>query len=170
MDQIIKKIKHRIGEVEQTLTTLSEVKKKKDGVIERRDHKFIYRESWKEDKLHGLTEWFDLDGNLKLRESYIEGKLHGIQERYMFPSCSLDSISHWENGIRSGLHTIFKEDGTKISSYTYVSDMIYGECKFYYPDGTLKKEGFMSVSEPLGVWKLYDEEGRLRDTIDFDVR
>ena len=164
MEQIFNKLKKNLDDFEQTL---KEVTKKKNGVIERRDNKYVYRETWLDDKRHGLTEWFDFEGRLKHRETNIDGEHHGVMESYFFNDGSLSSIEHWVNGKREGLSTIYNQEGHPISSYTYDKDIIFGECKFYYRNGVIKKQGKMWSSQPLGVWKTFDSDGNLLDTINF---
>ncbi|HMP92810.1 MAG TPA: hypothetical protein PKD90_08060 [Phnomibacter sp.] len=75
------------------------------------------------------------------------GKVCGLEEQK--DGIMQDSVAFYENGQRLFTFT-FTPQGIK-----------EGPVRYYYPDGRVKTDGWYKANQPTGVWRYFNEQGKL---------
>jgi antitoxin component YwqK of YwqJK toxin-antitoxin module len=68
---------------------------------------------------------------------------------------------------RHGKWVFYGEDGTEISTAFYDHGIKHGHSVVRYPNGTIHYYGEYNYDEKIGVWKTYDDKGKLIEEKDF---
>lgn len=68
---------------------------------------------------------------------------------------------------RHGKWTFYAEDGTEISTSFYDHGLKHGHSVVHYPNGVIHYYGEYHYDEKIGIWKTYDEKGKLIEEKDF---
>jgi uncharacterized protein len=130
------------------------LKGKKDGIRKTYREDEIIEENFKSDNKEGFTRYYYPDGKLKKEVNF-------------------------RNGLEEGLSREYERDGRIITLTTYKSGFIterelinrydnngrkHGPWKYFYPDGTVQREGTYKHGEENGYFKEYDTKGNLVTT------
>lgn len=124
-------------------------------------------------------EWYE-NGVLKEETIYKEGKTVNSFKEY-FSNGKLSNLGQFdESGKENGISTDYDFDGVKyferefkkgdlvaVKSYNKKGEVIHSsnkkgkklDYKVFYPDGSLKREGFYENNNKNGVWKYYTRYG-----------
>lgn len=121
------------------------IDKNKDSIWDyyTQDSVLIIKEAYKNGVEHGKWQWYYLNGNLKEEKNFADGKPEGIWLRY-YP------------------------DGTKKMETFFIAGLREGTIKTWYEDGKLLLFGQYRKDLCTGTWKMYDENGILKQQIDYD--
>jgi antitoxin component YwqK of YwqJK toxin-antitoxin module len=74
-----------------------------------------------------------------------------------------------ENGKRNGKWSYYSEDGRELSMTMYKNGLKHGHSIVKYPDGTIHYYGEYADDKKIGVWKSYNERGKLETEMDYDT-
>ena len=69
------------------------------------------KNNWKDGKQHGLTEWYNENGQIELRGYHKNGKPDGYWESY-WENNQLSDVGNYKNGKRDGYWAYFNKDGS----------------------------------------------------------
>lgn len=72
-----------------------------------------------------------------------------------------------EKGEREGIWKYFSEQGVEISVTVYNAGKKDGHIIVKRPNGALSYVGEYAMDEPIGIWKMYNENGELIETKDY---
>ena len=123
--------------------------------------------NYRQDQLHGDYEEYYREHNLmadginassprlKNEATYQNGVLHGEQRLY-HPNGEVWAIINWDNGIKEGNYSSFREDGTRILEEYYKDGLLDGLRKTYNQDDILTKEETYRASILNGLVKNYN--------------
>jgi antitoxin component YwqK of YwqJK toxin-antitoxin module len=85
-----------------------------------------------------------------------------------FPNGQYDSWQEYVDGVGQGTWINYYENGNYREVGTYEQNRVEGPIKKYHPNGVLQAEGtYKDWRIRIGVWKYYDEEGQLLDSVDY---
>lgn len=100
------------------------------------------------------------------KENYVNGKLEGEVIVY-YPGdpskekLKIYEVSHYKNGIKSGLWQQFHKSG-KLKAKGYYKDGYYnGKVFWYYGNGKVELESFYKHTVPHGYWYYFDDQGNM---------
>ena len=120
------------------------------------------------DKRDGeYKEWSD-NGQLEDRGAYRNGKQHGEREIW-YSNGHLSVQSTFRDGHKHGVSTLWSENGKMSSLYTYRDGIWEGKYISNYDNGQTYCRGNYKDNIRVGIWKMYDTDGRLRAVADYDV-
>ncbi len=121
------------------------IDKNKDSIWDyyTQDSVLITKEAYKNGVEHGKWQWYYLNGNLKEEKTFADGKPEGIWLSY-YP------------------------DGTKKMETFFIAGLREGTIKTWYEDGKLLLYGQYRKDMCTGTWKMYDENGILKQQIEYD--
>jgi len=109
-------------------------------------------------KKDGEWNYYTNSGILKTTNNYKNDKLEGLS--YGYENGLLESIVNYSNDTLSGVYETYKY-GKLNKIFNYVKGIEDGPYKTFYPDGTLKEEGFYKDGE-LNYNKLsYWQNGKI---------
>ncbi len=126
---------------------------------------------------HGFRKSFE-DSTLVSAEYFIQDKKDSISLFY-YPTGQVHKKIPFENGKEEGQGFVYREDGTIIELRTYRSGVLVrnqfinkldelgrkeGRYIEFYPDGTMKWEGYFKQDLKHGYFKYYFEDGTLKTT------
>ncbi|MDF1837189.1 MAG: toxin-antitoxin system YwqK family antitoxin [Planctomycetota bacterium] len=112
-------------------------------------------------KRHGTFKEYGGRGALRVQGEYTAGKLHGTFQQW-FGTGDPQELSHWENGIQTGIRKVWDRENTPIVSESFVEGKRHGESTVYhrYP-GELRihQIGNYRRGSKEGVWMEFLPEG-----------
>tara|TARA_B110000879_G_scaffold132971_1_gene174251 strand:+ start:670 stop:1749 length:1080 start_codon:yes stop_codon:yes gene_type:complete len=76
-------------------------------------------------------------------------------------------IVSFKNCLREGMSTYTEEDGTFYLEIPYKNDMIHGEKKFFYPDGSPKETTQYANGKRNGKFISYGNKGNIKETMSY---
>lgn len=154
-----------------------------------RTGRVLFQANYREGKPHGpwMQYLVSEEGSSIYKYNYSNGEMDGP-----WSETGIDGVPRgsgvYKNGKKTGVWTEYGKNGIPEKSTTYMNDVVNGEEKSYYPDGTVqrvdyyvngKKEGmsrtFYAGSGRLksehtckngaeeGAYKVYDEDGTIRE-------
>jgi len=135
--------------------------------------KIRYKGSFKNDDRTG--KWYFYRGNERLKETinYVDGKMYGEWNTYYNDSINtLKSTSYFKNGIGLGVRKEYYSNG-KLKVYIE-PDSLKKEVQIYnsyYQSGQKETSGkalkgeILKPGKKIGVWKIYFENGVLKNSI-----
>lgn len=97
------------------------------------------------------------NGQLQSLENFKNGKLNGELKEF-YKDGTLFQIGSFKDGEMENIK-VFDENGNLKFEVTF-EDRI-GYHKGYHPNGTLSEEGKTYKGDEIGIWKYYDEKGKL---------
>lgn len=118
-----------------------------------------YTEPYENGILSGDKTWYDSKGNIMMIESYIDGKINGEQITY-YPNTKMRSVVYYKNNKVTGLDW-YDQNGKLTYSERYKNGT--GNWKTFYDDGKVNEEGQYLNFARNGVWKFYNEQGKLAE-------
>lgn len=71
-------------------------------------------------------------------------------------------------GNRHGKWLYYSQDGRELSMTMYKNGLKHGHSIVKYPDGTVHYYGEYKEDKKVGVWKSYNDRGKLETEIDYD--
>lgn len=71
-------------------------------------------------------------------------------------------------GKRDGKWLYYSEDGRELSMTMYKNGLKHGHSIVKYPDGTIHYYGEYKDDKKVGIWKSYNERGKLESEVDYD--
>ncbi|WP_171597590.1 toxin-antitoxin system YwqK family antitoxin [Marinifilum caeruleilacunae] len=71
------------------------------------------------------------------------------------------------NGQRNGESKTYYSGGQLMKLVTWLKGKIHGRYVEFHENGTKKKEGFWYETKKIGIWKYWDENGNLIESIDY---
>ena len=98
--------------------------------------KIMEETMYAEGQKHGISKWFDKEGNMIAQYNYFQGKLDGIQRTY-YPQAKSQIEEEYHDGFPSGTH------------------------KEYFSNGNIKISGNYLDGKKEGKWQEFDENGKL---------
>ena len=101
------------------------------------------------------------DGQVESIENFKNGKLNGEFKEF-FEDGSLSQIGTFKNGDMKNIKVFYENGNLKFEQN--LKDR-KGRYKGYYPNGQLEEEGEVFQGEKIGVWKYYNEEGKLSSEV-----
>ena len=72
-----------------------------------------------------------------------------------------------DEGQRHGKWSFYDEKGTEISTTFYDHGKKHGHCIVKYPSGAIHYYGEYHYDKMIGIWKTYDESGKLQTEKDY---
>lgn len=72
-----------------------------------------------------------------------------------------------KDGYRNGIWHYYSETGTELSMTNYEHGVKQGHSIVKYPNGAIHYTGEYKNDKPIGLWKTYDEAGKLASTKDY---
>ena len=100
------------------------------------------------------------DGQVKSIENFKNGKLNGEFKEF-FENGSLFQIGTFKNGDMKNIKVFYENGNLKFEQK--LKDR-KGKYRGYYPNGILEVEGEVFQGDEIGLWKYYNEEGKLLKT------
>jgi len=70
------------------------------------------------------------------------------------------------NKKRHGIWRFFAENGTELSSTIYIHGIKNGHTVVKYPNGAIHYTGEYLNDQPVGIWRIYDINGKLTTETD----
>ena len=101
------------------------------------------------------------NGQVKSIENFKNGKLNGEFKEF-FEDGKLFQIATFKNGDMKNIKVFYENGNLKFEQN--LKDR-KGRYKGYYPNGQLEEEGEVFQGEKIGVWKYYNEEGKLSSEV-----
>lgn len=89
-----------------------------------------------------------------------------VKEEEYYESGQLKMVGVLQDGHREGEWKSYFEDGKVQSTAFFKNGLRYGPATVFYPTGQLFQEGYYDNGKRCGVWKFYDEQGYLVDSVD----
>ena len=120
---------------------IKEVLRREDG----KDRHWVVRSNSMIIQEHGLTA----HGDLHVMIEYT----HGVNTPQM------DAPKQETNA--ASVTTIFWPNGKRMSRTPQVGGLAHGEDRIWWPNGEIAREAFFVRGKPDGVWKYFDQKGRL---------
>ncbi|NME68418.1 toxin-antitoxin system YwqK family antitoxin [Flammeovirga aprica] len=114
------------------------------------------------EKKNGLTEVFDIEGNLVQKGTYKEGVIDGIFYTYFPASNTVKKQSQFIEGKLEGESKEFYETGKIKEIIPFENNKEHGLRKAYYPSGVLMAEEKLIEGKVTGNYKNYYENGQLK--------
>ncbi|MBN8702040.1 MAG: hypothetical protein J0M08_03185 [Bacteroidetes bacterium] len=87
---------------------------------------------------------------------------NGVHEE-KYSNGVLKMKGEYAGGLRQGQWFAWYEDGKLWSECFYTNGLRDGANIVYYPNEIKRYEGFFKDDKPTGVWKFYDETGKLTE-------
>ncbi|MCF2638407.1 hypothetical protein I6E31_00320 [Fusobacterium varium] len=103
------------------------------------------------------------DGQVESIENFKNGKLNGEFKEF-FEDGSLSQIGTFKNGEMKSIRVFYENGNLKFEQN--LKDR-KGRYKGYYPNGQLEEEGEVFQGEKIGVWRYYNEEGKLSSEVTY---
>jgi antitoxin component YwqK of YwqJK toxin-antitoxin module len=76
--------------------------------------------------------------------------------------------NHYNHGKEDGIQRDWHENGTLAAETPQVNGLAHGTCREWYPNGKPKSHIEMKDDHPTGVAQLWDDQGHLTETIDYN--
>ena len=102
-------------------------------------------------------------GQVKSIENFKNGKLNGEFKEF-FENGSLFQVGTFKNGEMKNIRVFYENGNLKFEQN--LKDR-KGRYKGYYPNGQLEEEGEVFQGEKIGVWRYYNEEGKLSSEVTY---
>ena len=103
------------------------------------------------------------DGQVESIENFKNGKLNGEFKEF-FEDGSLFQVGIFKNGEMKSIRVFYENGNLKFEQN--LKDR-KGKYKGYYPSGQLEEEGEVFQGEKIGVWRYYNEEGKLSSEVTY---
>lgn len=103
------------------------------------------------------------DGQVESIENFKNGKLNGEFKEF-FEDGSLSQIGTFKNGEMKSIRVFYENGNLKFEQNLKDRKRRY---KGYYPNGQLEEEGEVFQGEKIGVWRYYNEEGKLSSEVTY---
>ena len=103
------------------------------------------------------------DGQVESIENFKNGKLNGEFKEF-FEDGSLFQVGTFKNGEMKSIRVFYENGNLKFEQN--LKDR-KGRYKGYYPNGQLEEEGEVFQGEKIGVWRYYNEEGKLSSEVTY---
>ena len=103
------------------------------------------------------------DGQVESIENFKNGKLNGEFKEF-FENGSLFQVGTFKNGEMKNIRVFYENGNLKFEQN--LKDR-KGRYKGYYPNGQLEEEGEVFQGEKIGVWRYYNEEGKLSSEVTY---
>lgn len=75
----------------------------------------------------------------------------------------------YKNEKRDGDWISYYPNGKIWSEGTFENGLSEGKSTAYYENGEKSQEGYFSKGKATGIWKFWDKNGKLKETIDMDT-
>ena len=103
------------------------------------------------------------NGQVKSIENFKNGKLNGEFKEF-FEDGSLFQVGTFKNGEMKSIRVFYENGNLKFEQN--LKDR-KGRYKGYYPNGMLEVEGEVFQGDEIGLWKYYNEEGKLSSEVTY---
>ena len=111
--------------------------------------------------LHGYAFTYYSDGNFNKLCNYNDSELEGMYLSY-YPNGFHQNIYNYKNGEFHGPnYWYYEKNEQKNIELNFNNGLREGKCLHYYESGGLKMEGEYKNDVPVGIWKWYDENGKV---------
>ncbi|UGS22874.1 toxin-antitoxin system YwqK family antitoxin [Flavobacterium channae] len=117
-------------------------------------------------KKSGEWNYYFTNGNLKIKESYLNGEQTGMAYSYNNKGL-LRSISHYKNDALNGVYEIYNNGILSETSY-YTNGSQNGPYISYYPDGTVRGDGFLVDGEINNIKTTFRQSGKVSQVSKFE--
>lgn len=121
-------------------------------------------ESYFNGKEDGMFVEYDPAGNILTKGDYIGGEKEG---EWIYQVGDHEERGNFVIGLREGIWRYYYPDGTLKYEGYYFQGNPDKRHKYYYPDGSLKEEQYYAMGIREKNWKKYDTEGNLVMTITY---
>lgn len=128
--------------------------------------KQLYEGTYLNGSKHGEWTYFNDDNRIIKTEVYKEGFLNGKQIIYN-NGVVYDEISY-ESGKRNGTHMHYFKSGRINYLQDYKNDSMTGKFEVYSSAGRMTQQGRLFRNKNAGMWKMYNEDGQLKEINIFD--
>ena len=124
-------------------------------------------ENWKDDLKEGLCKYYYENGKLKQETNYLKDKKNG-NNKLFFENGKLSGEGKYINDKKNGVFTVFKESGVLKNEITFVNDKPHGNFKSFFENGKLEMNAGMDSTSLAdaslyGECRLYNEDGSLKN-------
>ena len=138
---------------------------KKEFTISSLENKKQITGFFDKDKKTGVWNYYFTNGNLKIKENYLNGNQTGLAYNYNYRG-QLQSISNYKNDALDGIYDIY--DNGILSQVSHYSNGVHnGPYTTFYPDGTIKTEGFIKDNEVNYTKTTYTQSGKISEISKF---
>jgi antitoxin component YwqK of YwqJK toxin-antitoxin module len=90
-----------------------------------------------------------------------------IKETVYYKNKKVQVEGEYKSAQRNGRWTAYYESGKVWSEGFFKAGKNDGKRVTYFPDGKIRYEGFYKNDNKVGIWKFYDETGKLVKAVDF---
>ena len=145
------------------------------------DYLRVYTKGSKQDGREGEWKSYYESGNLKSVKKYLKGDRHGDWKSY-YESGKPISIGSYVEGAKHGEWKLYYESGFPEEAGRYVNGFEQGEWVYYYENNKVQSTGaYLPLNDKTahlideleeakeGVWKYFDENGKLIEQTTFQV-
>jgi|HubBroStandDraft_2_1064218.scaffolds.fasta_scaffold137598_2 antitoxin component YwqK of YwqJK toxin-antitoxin module len=87
-----------------------------------------------------------------------------------YPNGVIKERSFYVGGRRRGECQYFYPNGRLWSDEYFINGILDGSTTNYFDNGQKRYEGTFTKGKPSGIWKIYDNTGKLTRTIDYDKK
>lgn len=108
---------------------------------------------------HRIEYSYYPNGKIEFKATYLNDKLDGISE-YWDESGNLKSVSNYSAGKLHGLLKQFQQNGELIHSVEYFHGRKHGLEVWYWDNGQLKSQQKFEFGEPVSELQRWDFEGK----------
>ena len=110
-------------------------------------------------------EWkyyhFNLPAIMTL-EFYKNGKLEGVRKVF-YKSGTIAEETNYKNGIKEGIYKSYAENEVVLEESKYKNGIYEGDAIFRTPDNKIASQGVFKNGKKVGIWKVADKNGDLKD-------
>ncbi len=117
----------------------------------------VLRQTLQKDELNGLTECFDLAGQLTARLHYAHGLLQG--EAIYFSLGQLVRSCAYEAGLLHGEALDYSLSGVLIQRSHYLNGLLHGTTERLWTNGAVMERQSFEHGRPTGPVEAFDSEG-----------
>ncbi len=142
----------------------------KEGYWEKKDAEgnIIFEGHFKDGKPQDTLYYFYPKHKIKAKMTYTPNEPLVAFISY-FENGEIQSKGNYLNKKKVGLWTFYREEGVLLSKETYKDNVLNGLAEYFYFSGdkfreTIYQNGKKEGNLKEGVWKIFDENGKLLET------
>ena len=110
----------------------------------------------------GVVVDYHENGSLKLRKSVVKGKAEGLWIEW-YDTGVVRYLGEWKDGKGHGTWMYFYENGELSERSQVMEDMWHGISESWHKNGKKAAEGLLANNQRVGEWKLWNQDGSLKE-------
>ncbi len=123
---------------------------------------------WVDGEQDGSVNFYYENGSIQSSIPFYRGKREGVMKTF-YDNGRPQGDENYRDDKLNGASDFWHPDGTPDMSLTYRDDTMDGVQIWYFPGGKKYREIVMSMGQPNGPWKEWDEAGNLVVDEEYDM-